>query len=281
MSRTLVLYYNGDSQKLKFFASTPREEFLNGIREVLGVAKDAPLRFRDGDGDIVILSSAMPDDTTLHVSVESGFPPQSRLLAVDAPPPNIQTSASAAVEWRKWESCTGGHISSDGFSFEVPRDSADGWWVFSHNLPMTEVSYMVVEFPERPCCACIGLIPSHTASLPAMHLISDTSYPFLVSLMGTGLGPQGGGHSSTAGASHLAIGLLFDPIQKILVILDHNSKCHKKTAIRLDGVCPEAKFAIQAPKHTIKAKIVTDAVPTEEAFQILSDKSTRFVKKPT
>jgi len=72
-ARRLILHVGGNTTyRVKFYASTPREELLAGIREVLGVRPGTPLRFRDADGDIVVLAASMPDSTHLHVTVEVG-----------------------------------------------------------------------------------------------------------------------------------------------------------------------------------------------------------------
>ncbi len=56
--RTLVLHFGTRTLRVKFFPGGPRSDLLAGIREVLGVAEDAPLRFRDAGGDIVLVTPA-------------------------------------------------------------------------------------------------------------------------------------------------------------------------------------------------------------------------------
>lgn len=56
--RALELHWGTSTQRIKFYPHGSLEDLLAGIRGVMGVAEDAPLRFRDAEGDIVLLAPA-------------------------------------------------------------------------------------------------------------------------------------------------------------------------------------------------------------------------------
>jgi hypothetical protein len=82
--RSLTLHYSSSTYRVAFYAQTPRDEMLAGIREVLGLPPAAPVRFRNAAGDVVLISSSAPSGTELHVTVESGAPHIPALQSVDA-----------------------------------------------------------------------------------------------------------------------------------------------------------------------------------------------------
>ncbi|KAG2496214.1 hypothetical protein HYH03_005812 [Edaphochlamys debaryana] len=83
--RTLVLHYGSKVEEVRFFARSSRDDLLTAIREVLGVAAGAPLRFRDEEGAIMLFTAGMPSGTTLTVSVEQGGPANPAPAAAPAP----------------------------------------------------------------------------------------------------------------------------------------------------------------------------------------------------
>ncbi len=56
--RSLELHWGTSTQRVKFFPHGSLTDLLAGIRGLMGVAEDAPLRFRDIEGDIVLLAPA-------------------------------------------------------------------------------------------------------------------------------------------------------------------------------------------------------------------------------
>ena len=55
--RTLTIHFGNNTQRLKFFPDSSRDELLDGIREIMALEWGTPLRFRDEDGDVVILTA--------------------------------------------------------------------------------------------------------------------------------------------------------------------------------------------------------------------------------
>ncbi len=163
-ARTLKIYFGTAQQMVKFFEGSSREDILAGIREVIAAPPDAQLRFRDEDGDVVLISSAMPSGTVLHVSMELGIPFQGSVFLqppapmsaaaslpspVPVPVPAVTSTAASpraavvmqmpvpvpavasqpdpsvqSVEWRFWHRAEGGQISREGLQFDVSDDGA-------------------------------------------------------------------------------------------------------------------------------------------------------------
>ena len=75
--KLLVLHYRGVRQRVKFFSGISRNDFMISLREVLGLKPLSPLRFRDAEGDVTLVSpTGVPDVCELHVEVASGAPLQ-------------------------------------------------------------------------------------------------------------------------------------------------------------------------------------------------------------
>ncbi len=210
MSRLLILHFGQTTQRLKFFPQGTRDDLLSGIREVLGLPCESPLRFRDGDGDIVVISPiGLPSGIQLHVEIEEGLPFQGTISSAI-----VRTEVSNAVvtnSWIRWDrSDGGGVISKDGLTFSVD-DDLTAWLVFSPTLPISGRHYFTVEVHHRrPCCAVFGVVPTSVSSIPMTHLMEQSKYlrqfPFLVSLMGLGNGPKAALWSSSTGEAGMVIG---------------------------------------------------------------------------
>eukprot|EP00005_Dracoamoeba_jomungandri_P002961 CAMPEP_0174255122 /NCGR_PEP_ID=MMETSP0439-20130205/4454_1 /TAXON_ID=0 /ORGANISM="Stereomyxa ramosa, Strain Chinc5" /LENGTH=165 /DNA_ID=CAMNT_0015337149 /DNA_START=59 /DNA_END=557 /DNA_ORIENTATION=+ len=145
--RVLVLHYGGSStQKVKFYPSSSREELLCGIRELFLLPKDAPLRFRDADGDIVLFTTSFPSGTTLHMSVAEGLPLETSYECE-------MEDIKAEPQERPWRACWKAH--SDKVSLDlvtqtitVANGSADfcePWQCFSNPIPKTGNYYIVLD----------------------------------------------------------------------------------------------------------------------------------------
>jgi hypothetical protein len=197
--RLLILHFRGNvTQRLKFYPNSTRADLLDGIREVLGVLPTDPLRFRDSDGDIVILSPpGIPSGTELHVEIESGIPPSAPAPAAPVPP------AADPATWAKWATSEGsGSISTDEHTF-TNSIGCESWSVYTPILPTSGEHYFTIALPSRSCCISIGFIPSTLATVPGDHLIGKAGYSHLIALRGVGKGPANA-YSSMVGEDETA-----------------------------------------------------------------------------
>lgn len=297
-ARRLILHFGGaTTYRVKFYAHTPRDELLAGMREVLGVRPGTPLRFRDADGDIVLITSALPDGTVLHVAVEEGAPapaaaatPAAGAIVGGA----VATTAAAAAEvatttnWQRWAftfSACGKAVATET-SFVVDDGSGnnlEAFWAFSGDIPTGGGGgggggplYGTLDFAGRkPCCVWLGLVPASRASMPESHL-DEEEYPFMVELRNVGYGPTGGGSRIEPGGT---VGIYVDPAKKQLVIVDHEKP--KLGAIRIDFTLePPYKVALQGPKHAIDATwsrkpLPAGGVDTSNAALLSRDKASK------
>ena len=73
-ARCWKIFHGLTEQLLAVYPGTPTADVLAAVRELFGFRETAPLRFRNVDGLPVAVSSHLPDNVALHVSVEAGFP---------------------------------------------------------------------------------------------------------------------------------------------------------------------------------------------------------------
>jgi len=272
-ARSLLLHFNTSSHpvRVKFFPSSSREDLLSGIRELLAVEPNAPLRFRDTDGDFVLLSPGMPSGTVLHVTVEQGIPFQGLFVV---PQPN---AAAVDSSWCRWERADSGSISANGLRFEN-QDHTTSWSVYTPRLPCQGQHYFVIHFPKRPCCTALGPIPATMASVPLnTHLIGDMRFPFLVSVAGVGRGPEGAAYTGSEQSPGLDVGVFIDMDRRMVVLVPHEDPRSATAAIRMDDVPVPMVFVLTSPKHGITATIKAADVPEGGVF---SGDVAKYVKQP-
>ena len=263
-ARRIVLHFGGVTQPLVFYHGCSREDFLLGVREVMGVAPDAPLRFRDAQGSIVLVSpSAIPDGTVLHVSVEQGAPFQGHhSQAVNRP----GTVPSSDAPWCQWARHDGGWVSPDCQSFLSLSGGA--YAVYTHPLPSTGQVYFRLTVNDRPCCATLGLIPAHQSSLPSGHLGKDKNFPFMTELQYAGNRRADCPvveHMDQKG-SMMALGIFVDFTTRMMVITRDECPSCEQWATRFDNIPVPAVFALQSPKHQILALIQKLPLPKRGVF---------------
>jgi hypothetical protein len=68
-------------------------------------------------------------------------------------------------------------------------DPSKSSWAFSGDLPSSGVHYvkLTIFFDNRPCCVGLGVVPTHTASMPTA--VSPNT-PWMVQIKGIGEGPK-------------------------------------------------------------------------------------------
>lgn len=159
-TKTLVLHHGATKVEVEVFAQTTRADLFAGIRESLGLPAEAPLRFRDANGSIVLLAASFVHGTVLHVAVEQGAP----VAVVQAAP------TDPAV---RWDVCsTSGRI--EGAVFSVPDDRIE-WFGFSTVLPTRAPSFYALNFAMNMCCISIGVVPVSLVSpqAPTVGCVKD------------------------------------------------------------------------------------------------------------
>jgi hypothetical protein len=264
-------------QTLKVFPGTPRDELLAGIREVLGIAIGAPLRFRDADGDVVMLSSMMPSGTVLHVEVASGAAPPPAAVgpeaaaarptapapapapapaATPAPAPAAAASGAGEPDFRCWSIALGGEINGGGRGFTAGRGSeghCEAWWAGTPGWPATGRHYFVLNVTStRACCISLQLTPASQTAGEGTHM---SEAPCAVALNGVGSPDVRTSWTRSAGPGR--IGILWDADTARVLWLDHD---HPETHPALYKKVPTpCRLFLQAPKHGIVCTILTAA----------------------
>ncbi len=174
-ARTLILHFGTSTQRLKFYPFGSRDDLFAGVREVLGLKVASPLRFRDADGDISLISpSGMQSGIELHVEVAEGIPFQGTY----AQPPRINSAtgerprsamAKGSAWSPRWERFKGDYaqILDNGLTFQE-RDSissADDWSVYMPVLPSKGRFYFTIHVDTQHHCAAMGVIQSELQSV--------------------------------------------------------------------------------------------------------------------
>jgi hypothetical protein len=60
-------------QNLVVYPGTPSEEIKNTIRDILNIPEKSKLEYLDGDGNPIVISSALPDQTRIYVKIKKSF----------------------------------------------------------------------------------------------------------------------------------------------------------------------------------------------------------------
>ncbi|KAG2496213.1 hypothetical protein HYH03_005811 [Edaphochlamys debaryana] len=220
--RMLILHFgSGVVQRLKFFSRSSREDLLTGIREVLGVATDTPLRFRDEDGDILLVT---------------------------------------AGDWRRWARATGAKISDDGLAIKAgdaswavytPTLPTSGKHYMVIDFPEDRLCCIAAGvIPSTVASVPVGQHNISNAAPPCQHMIA---------LKGIGAGPSEATNDRAGSAKPLQAGVFLDADARMLVFVDHNDPLNAARAIRLDNIPTPAVFVIQAPKHPLNFAILPAA----------------------
>jgi len=253
-STMLTLYYDGRGPiRVKFFPTSPRAELIECIREVLGVAATAPLRFRDEEGDIVLVVPSMPP-ATLHVRVEAGFPSGA---AAAAPAPAAASPLRFALH------TAGTTLGEGGATFATSADGTRPWWALTDALPAAGKHYFTLRVKDRdsarrPCCASVGFVDASIAALPASVARGAAGEgEWLVSLQGVGLGDREA--SSTMGGTDELLGVAYDADARTALLTLHG--CPTKGPLALVGLPARPRFAVHGRKHCADVELRACAPP--------------------
>jgi hypothetical protein len=272
-ARRVTLYFGDQCVSLVAYPGTPRDELLASVREVLGVPLAAPLRFRDADGAVVLLSGAVPDGATLHVKLEQGFPLSGEDAAAspDSPAERGGGGGGASGEWRTWASSHGGSVTEEGLMYEN-TDGPKGFWALTHAVPARGRHYVTVDVLStsmansedaegtRVCCVTIGLVPAAVVSMPSEHIHHDEAWPYMVPVGGIGLGPAGVMSPPSRTEPAMTIGVFIDMEKRRAVLVNHARP--QDGAVRFDGLpAGGVKVAVQGPKHRITARLTRAELP--------------------
>lgn len=237
-TKTLVLHYGTAKVAIEVFSRTTRVDLLAGVREALGIRADAPLRFRDAGGSVVILSSSFSSGTELHVATESGAP-------APAPAPAPAAPAAPAAGPIVWSTAEGGDIMAKRFIAGNGDPSHQrGWWAMSNIVSANK--YFTLKFALNQCCTYVGVVPATLASLP---LESGRSIPV----------EQPGLAHLTEIARQLprdvpidvGISVLVERHKIVMINLADRRQLH--TIVNLTMPC---KLCIYAHKHGIKCELI-------------------------
>ena len=284
-ARRVTLYFGDHCLSLVAYPGTARDELLASVREVLGVPAAAPLRFRDADGAVVLLSGAVPDGATLHVKLEQGFPlsEEDAAAAAAAAERGGGGAGGASGEWRTWASSHGGNVTEEGLMYEN-TDGSRGFWALTHAVPARGRHYVTLDVLStdmassedakamRVCCVTIGLVPATVVSMPSCHISHDEAWPYMVSVGGLGLGPAR--LVARSGGPAMTIGVFIDMEKRRAVLVNHARP--QDGAVRFDGLpAGGVKVAVQGPKHVITARLTRAELP---AGGVHAGKSARFSK---
>jgi len=60
-------------QNLIVYPGTPSEEIKNTIRDILNIPENSKLEYLDGDGNPIVISSALPDQIRIYVKIKKSF----------------------------------------------------------------------------------------------------------------------------------------------------------------------------------------------------------------
>ena len=261
--KKLVIHFNSSVQHLVYYQYTRREEMMTGIREILGLRVKTPLRFRDENGDTVIISSFMPNNTELHAAVEQGL--SLPMTVVDTP------DQSMCV----WKMCLGGEISEHGHRFVAGGNSpshAANWQaftgVFNTRNCGSGLHYMTINFASRPCCARIGVVTDTLVSFPVAvsGSVDITNLARVITLQGVGGGVDTANQCRVSADPNILrakIGFLINLTNKKVTIGLHDEIDQLKCVTLTDIPIP-FKVCIHSSKHGIMAEIAdsgTDCPP--------------------
>ena len=250
---TLTLFKDGAGPlPVRFFPPLPRADLLEGLREAVGVAPAAPLRFRDSDGAVVIVAPSMPD-ATLHVKVESGFPEFLGPLLPGAGASDVVLAATPLpIKFELWK---GTELSSDGMKYHNGEDG-QSWWALTSKLPTAGQHFFTVRVfgkggtPRRPCCVQLGFVDAARVSVD-QGFLKSREYPWMVSLQGVGIGAPD--QSSTGWAEDEIIRVKYDADKHSAALM--LARKPEEGPIFLTNIAPHARFAIHGAKHSVFAEL--------------------------
>ncbi len=255
----LALYFRGRRTRLRFPKGSLRVELLAALQEELCLSPGDKLRFRDGDGVVVLLTPAIRSGLTLHAAVEHGRSMDQPALALAS----AMASSSAATAGplgcmalaRRvvWEKTSDSAISGDsdrGSQLSVASAQCGFWGlsnVFTGSLTLT------LEFPsQRQCCHAVEILPGTQTSWEGGHLLSER--PEAQSVMTIGQGHGRRKVSTTNGGPKGPSSVLIwvnTAARKVVYCLSHQSNTPSKwSASNLpDG--DSFRLGFQGAKHGI------------------------------
>jgi len=216
--RSLKLFYAGSSVVLRFSANITRTDLLAGVCDAIGVAVLSPLRFRDGDGNIVLPSAELPSGLELHVAVEFGFAPAVEVARLSSTVAPVSAVDALDLPWVRWARMheTLKCVDKELCSFVTQsKNSADPFYALTGAVPASGLHYAVLdtwriedstETAGRHCCVLVGAVDANIASLPGSHTFMGDD--FLIPLMAVGLGPQKCYTNHTGGGTPMRVGFL-------------------------------------------------------------------------
>ena len=107
--KSFTFYYKTAQQTLSLAAGTSQQEIIETLRTVFGIPANKKLLFLGGEGNPIILSSALPSGIKLTV------------LDEDYHASTINGPSSENTKW-KWKQHEGG-VKIDDYSFETASES--------------------------------------------------------------------------------------------------------------------------------------------------------------
>ena len=255
--KTFYFYYDMSCQNLIVYPGTPSEEIKNTIREILNIPEKSKLEYLDGDGNPIVISSALPDQIRIYVKIKKSFTDQ----YIEENKNKIIKQLPNAIDWIWLESSSPGthKRKNDNKTIYQQYNSCVAKTIGSLEIENGEYYYTLLFEPMR-CCVSAGIIGTtkikgENIDFPFLSNISFTLLHIWPDIPDKNRGVVFSGKTIEAG-------FYINMDSKLLILYDNRQK--KEVTRRqffFANVSPFVEF-----KHEVSVTITSQAIPGKPDF---------------
>ena len=261
--KTFYFYYDMSCQNLVVYPGTPSEEIKNTLRDILNIPENIPekskLEYLDGDGNPIVISSALPDQIRIYVKIKKSFTDK----YIEEQKNKEIKQLPNAIDWIWLES-------SSPSSHKRKNDNKTIYQQYNTCVANTKGSleiesgeyYYTLLFEPMRCCVSAGL----TGTGITKYVKENKDFAFLNNLTFTLLQvwpdiPDNDRGSLFRGKT-VEAGFYINMDSKLLIIYDNRQK---KEVTRRNFECTKVSPFVEF-KHEVSVTITSQAIPGKPDF---------------
>jgi hypothetical protein len=250
--KCLRFFFQGSEQKLIVYTGIPTSEITSTLKILLGIKDDQKVLFLDEEGIPLVLSSFLPTETKIFVSIGDLV-----TQAIQNVLPNREASGTQVVETsepKEWiwvkEVSKATFVNDQTFlTFGLDRTI-----VYGEALKKNGTHYWRIKISHLMCCHDFGICNGKLEATfdTSYHTESDKVVGLPGNLPGESSGPASTGCGSLNIKNNI-FGIFVDMDKKIcLIVNETNNRMYKYEKFKFEDVVP---FYV-ARKHDVEVSLV-------------------------
>jgi hypothetical protein len=255
--KTFYFYYDMSCQNLVVYPGTPSEEIKNTLRDILNIPEKSKLEYLDGDGNPIVISSALPDQIRIYVKIKKSFTDQ----YIEENKNKVIKQLPNAIDWIWLESSSPSSHKrkNDNKTIFQQYNTCVAKTIGSLEIENGEYYYTLLFEPMR-CCVSAGI----TGSIKNERENKDFSFMSNITFTLLHIWPDipDNDRGSAFRGKTIEAGFYINMDSKLLILYDNRQKKEvTRRKFYFTKVSPFVEF-----KHEVSVTITSQAIPGKPDF---------------